>query len=71
LTPELEIVFDTLEKSRKFANISRDPRVAFVIGCQREVTVQYEGVVRQIFLLPSSGLTTKSIFGNLQTGRVA
>jgi hypothetical protein len=48
LTPELEIVFDTVEKSRKFANISRDPRVAFVIGWQGEVTVQYEGVARQI-----------------------
>jgi uncharacterized pyridoxamine 5'-phosphate oxidase family protein len=48
VTPELEIVFDTVAKSRKFANIARDPRVAFVIGWQGEVTVQYEGVARQI-----------------------
>jgi len=34
VTPELEIVFDTVEKSRKFANIARDPRVAFAIGWQ-------------------------------------
>jgi Pyridoxamine 5'-phosphate oxidase len=48
VTRELEIVFDTVAKSRKFANIARDPRVAFVIGWQAEVTVQYEGVARQI-----------------------
>jgi uncharacterized protein YhbP (UPF0306 family) len=48
ITPELEIIFDTMEKSRKFRNIARDPRVAFVIGWQGEVTVQYEGVARRI-----------------------
>jgi len=48
VTPVLEIIFDTLEKSRKFANIARDPRVAFVICWQAEVTVQYEGVARRI-----------------------
>ena len=48
VTPELEIVFDTVGKSRKFANIARDPRVAFAIGWQGEITVQYEGVARQI-----------------------
>ena len=47
-TPELEIVFDTVQKSRKFANIARDPRVAFVIGWQGEITVQYECVAREI-----------------------
>ncbi|SRR6266404_1657895 len=48
VTPELELVFDTVEKSRKFGNIGRDPRVAFVIGWQGEITVQYEGAARQI-----------------------
>jgi hypothetical protein len=48
ITPELEIIFDKVEKSRQFANIARDPRVAFLIGWQGEVTVQYEGVARQI-----------------------
>ena len=51
ITPELEIIFDLVEKSRKFANIAhiaRDPRVAFLTGWQGEVTVQYEGVARQI-----------------------
>lgn len=48
MTPDLEIVFDTVEKSRKFANISRDSRVAFVIGWRGEITVQYEGNARRI-----------------------
>ena len=48
VTTDLEVVFDTVRKSRKFANIARDPRVAFVIGWQGEVTVQYEGVAKRI-----------------------
>ena len=48
VTPELGIVFDSVAKSRKFANVARDPRVAFVIGWQGEITVQYEGIARQI-----------------------
>jgi hypothetical protein len=48
ITPELEIVFDTVKKARKFTNIARDPRVALVIGWEGEITVQYEGVARQI-----------------------
>ena len=39
VTPELKIIFDPVEKSRKFANTARDARVAFLIGWQGEVTV--------------------------------
>jgi len=48
VTPDLEIVFDTVAKSRKFANLSRDPRASFVIGWQGEITVQYQGAARRI-----------------------
>ena len=48
VTPEFEIVFDTVSRSRKFANLSRDPRAAFVIGWQGEITVQFEGIAKQI-----------------------
>ncbi|HLK04363.1 MAG TPA: pyridoxamine 5'-phosphate oxidase family protein [Candidatus Acidoferrum sp.] len=48
VTPEFEIVFDCVARSRKFANLQRDPRAAFVIGWQGEVTVQFEGVAKQI-----------------------
>jgi hypothetical protein len=49
---DLEIVFDTLETTRKFRNIRRDPRIALVFGKaggytfgkQDERTLQYEGL---------------------------
>jgi hypothetical protein len=47
VTDRLEIVFDTLENSRKISNLRRSPSVAFVIGGLvdgEEWTVQYEGV---------------------------
>ena len=40
----LEIVFDTVVGSRKAQNLQRDPRVGVVIGWDREVTVQIDGV---------------------------
>jgi general stress protein 26 len=43
VTPELEIVFDTVRGSRKYPNLKANPRVAWVVGCATEVTVQYEG----------------------------
>lgn len=48
VTPELEIIFDTVSRSRKFANLTRDQRAAFVIGWDGEVTVQFEGVAKQV-----------------------
>lgn len=48
ITSEFELVFDTVSRSRKFANLARDPRAAFVIGWEGETTVQFEGVARQI-----------------------
>lgn len=48
VTPDLEMVFDTVAKSRKFANLRRDSRVSLVAGWQGEITVQYEGTARQI-----------------------
>ncbi len=47
-TPELEIVFDTVKNSRKYPNLKENPRVAWVIGCRSEVTVQYEGVAEEL-----------------------
>jgi hypothetical protein len=47
VTEALEIVFDTLDTTRKCKNLRRDPRIAFVIGWDEEQTVQYEGTVDQ------------------------
>lgn len=48
VTPELEIIFDTVKSSRKYPNLKRNPRVAWVIGCTTEVTVQYEGIAQEL-----------------------
>ncbi|WP_406863216.1 pyridoxamine 5'-phosphate oxidase family protein [Streptomyces sp. HUAS MG47] len=43
VTDDLELVFDTLESTRKFHNLSTDPRIALVVGWG-DVTVQIEGL---------------------------
>lgn len=48
VTPELEIVFDTVKTARKYANLKKEGRVAVVVGCTTEVTVQYEGVAEEL-----------------------
>lgn len=48
VTPELEIVFDTVKTSRKYPNLKKNPRVAWVIGCTTETTVQYEGIADEL-----------------------
>ena len=48
VTPELEIIFDTVKSSRKYPNLKRNPQVAFVIGCTTEITVQYEGIAEEL-----------------------
>jgi general stress protein 26 len=46
ITDDFEIVFDTLDSSRKVANLRDNPHVALVIGGRdgEECTVQYEGI---------------------------
>ncbi|MFD9218530.1 pyridoxamine 5'-phosphate oxidase family protein [Streptomyces sp. NPDC060064] len=44
VTDELEIVFDTVETTRKCFNLRTDPRIALVIGWDDAVTAQIEGV---------------------------
>jgi uncharacterized pyridoxamine 5'-phosphate oxidase family protein len=47
-TPQLELIFDTLNSTRKYANIKKNPSVAFVIGCSSEISVQYEGIAEEL-----------------------
>ena len=48
VTPDLEIIFDTLQTTRKYRNMTANPRVSFTVGNTAgngdERTVQYEGV---------------------------
>jgi general stress protein 26 len=44
VTDGLEIVFDTLDTTRKVENLRQNPQIAFVIGWDEERTVQLEGL---------------------------
>jgi hypothetical protein len=44
VSPDLELLFDTVDSSRKISNLRRDPRASFVVGWENEQTLQYEGV---------------------------
>lgn len=43
VSPELEIVFDTVASSRKYGSLLANPAASFAIGWSGEVTVQLEG----------------------------
>lgn len=43
VTTNLELIFDTLGETRKCRNLRVNPNIAFVIGWDEEVTLQYEG----------------------------
>jgi Pyridoxamine 5'-phosphate oxidase len=43
VTPELEIIFDTVSSSRKYGDLLANPAASFVIGWEGEATLQYEG----------------------------
>src|ERR1700733_5602728 len=44
VTDRLEIVFDTLGRTRKCQNLRKHPRISIVVGWEQEITVQYEGI---------------------------
>ncbi|HKM67644.1 MAG TPA: pyridoxamine 5'-phosphate oxidase family protein [Candidatus Acidoferrum sp.] len=48
VTPELEIIFDTVRSSRKYPNLKENSRVAWVVGCASEISVQYEGEAEEL-----------------------
>jgi len=48
-TPDLQIIFNTLAgSSRKYDNLLKNKSVAFAIGWEDNITVQYEGMAREI-----------------------
>ncbi|HET9836879.1 MAG TPA: pyridoxamine 5'-phosphate oxidase family protein [Candidatus Angelobacter sp.] len=48
VTEDLEIVFDTVKSSRKYANLVARPACAFVFGWSGEQTLQYEGMAEEL-----------------------
>ena len=47
VSPELEIIFDTVRSSRKYPNLVARPACSFVVGWAGEQTVQFEGTARE------------------------
>lgn len=43
VAPDLKLVFDTTNDSRKFKNLENNSNVSFVIGWENGQTIQYEG----------------------------
>ena len=48
VTDAVELIFYTLQDSRKGANLRRNPKIAVVIGWDDEKTLQYEGVADEL-----------------------
>lgn len=44
----LEIVFSAFQETRKFTNLAERPGVAFVVGWDDNITVQYEGEATRV-----------------------
>jgi PPOX class probable F420-dependent enzyme len=68
ITDNGDIVFDTTRTSRKFTNLSRQPRVALVIGFDwaDEQTVQLEGTATEI---PPNDPAVAAYYKQFPTGR--
>jgi len=47
ISPEMEIIFDTVKSSRKYANLIARPNCSFVVGWAGEQTVQFEGIASE------------------------
>jgi pyridoxine/pyridoxamine 5'-phosphate oxidase len=60
VSDKLEIIFDTLDSTRKYKNLLANPRIAIVIGWESETTVQYEGEV--VFLTAGELSAYKEIY---------
>jgi PPOX class probable F420-dependent enzyme len=68
VTDDGDIVFDTTRSSRKFTNLSRQPRVSLVIGFDwaDEQTVQLEGTAAAI---PQDHPAVAAYYKQFPTGR--
>jgi len=48
ITTDLEIIFDTVQTSRKYPNLIEHPSCSFVVGWSGEQTVQLEGIAEEL-----------------------
>ncbi len=45
---DLQIIFITLLKYRKYSLIKKNPRISLCIGGKNNITVQYEGIAKEL-----------------------
>ncbi|HXD76718.1 MAG TPA: pyridoxamine 5'-phosphate oxidase family protein [Puia sp.] len=69
VTSGLEIVFDTVTSSRKYANIRADSRVALVIGWKHEISIQYEGDARELSAAVADDVYREAYYAVFPEGR--
>lgn len=48
VTAELELIFDSMKTTRKYANLCARPAVSFVVGCSGDQTLQFEGIAAEL-----------------------
>ncbi len=48
VTPELELIFDTANTTRKYVNFKKNPHIACAFGWEAWDTVQYEGIAVEL-----------------------
>lgn len=48
VTPELVLIFDTADTTRKYANLKKNPAIAFAFGWEAWDTVQFEGIAEEL-----------------------
>ena len=48
-TKNFELIFDTLNTTRKYNNLQQNSHIAFAIGREDGTTVQYEGIATELF----------------------
>ena len=47
-TSAMEIIFTTLTGYRKYKNLLKNSKIAFVVGGEENITLQYEGVAEEL-----------------------
>ena len=47
-TDDFELVFDTSKEYRKYKNLQHNPSVAFVVGGPENISIQLEGVAKEL-----------------------
>lgn len=62
VSPQCEVIFDTVTDSRKHANLSRDPRGSIVFTGPAEQTLQFEGVARPLAVAGAQDAKLRSIY---------